>query len=852
VRVPLSWLAEYTDLAPGATGADVAASLVSVGLEEEAIHGGDITGPLVVGRVLSFDEQVQNNGKPIRFCVVDVGRHGQMETEGKHQEIVCGAVNFEVGDLVVVVLPGGELPGGFEVSARQTYGRVSNGMICAEDELGIGHDHTGIVVLSRLLSPEQLEGVQVGDDAIALLGLGEEVVELNVTPDRGYCFSLRGLAREYWHSQGSPEGGYRDPALLSVPVATSDGYAVRLADSAPIDGRTGCDRFVARIVRGIDPNRPSPAWMQRRLTQAGMRPISLAVDVTNYVMLTLGQPLHAYDIASLGGSIEVRRARPGETLTTLDDVERALDPEDLLITDGGGAPLGIAGVMGGATSEVTPATTDVLIEAAHFDPMTVARSSRRHKLVTEASKRFERGVDPALPPAAAQLVVDLLVEHGGGTADPAVTDVDNTEPPEAYQLDVALPARLVGVDYSRPRVVEILRAEGCAVEDGGGDTIEVTPPTWRPDLVDGPDYAEEVARIDGYERIPSIVRTPPSGRGLTHAQRIRRVVANALAARGFVEVLTYPFVGEGVADAFGLPPDDARRFALRVANPLSDEAPLMRTSVLSTLVEALRRNVSRGRRDVALFEVGLVTLPDAGAPHTAPVPGIDHRPDDATIDAIYSAVPAQPRHVAAVMAGEAERSGWWGPGRAASWEDAVESALAVVRAVAAAVDVEPETDHAPWHPGRCARIVLRNDPTRVVGYAGELHPKIVSALGLPARTVALELDVEVLTRASEETTRYHEFSTFPAALTDVALVVADTVTAAEVERSLRSGAGEFLEEIALFDVYAGEQVGDGKSSLAYRLTFRAPDRTLTTEEVNEFRDAAVAAAGNAVGAVQRT
>lgn len=850
MRAPLSWLAEYTDLAAGATGTAVAESFVSVGLEEEAIHGGDIAGPLVVGRVLSFEEQVQQNGRTIRYCVVDVGSHGQMTTEGKHQEIVCGATNFEVGDLVVVVLPGAVLAGGFEIAARRTYGRMSNGMICAEDELGIGHDHTGIIVLTRLLSPEQLDGVQVGDDAIVLLGLGEEVVEVNVTPDRGYCFSMRGLAREYWHSQGSPDGGFRDPARLSVPGPTDDGYAVRLADAAPIDGQAGCDRFVARIVHGIDPTRPSPPWMQRRLTQMGMRPISLAVDVTNYVMLALGQPLHAYDIATLSGSIEVRRARPGETLTTLDDVERTLDPEDLLITDGGEVPLGIAGVMGGATSEVTPSTTDVLIEAAHFDPVTVARSSRRHKLVTEASKRFERGADPALPPAAAQLCVDLLVEHGGGTADPAVTDVDETTPRQAYALDVALPTRVVGVDYPRERVVEILRAEGCVVEDDGGATVRVTPPTWRPDLVDGPDYAEEVARIDGYEKIPSIVRTPPSGRGLTHSQRVRRIVANALVARGFVEVLTYPFVGEGVAEAFGLKADDERRYAVRVANPLSDEAPLMRTSVLSTLVEAVRRNLSRGRKDVALFELGMVTLPGADATHTAPVPGVERRPDDATIQAIYRAVPKQPRHVAAVMAGEAERTGWWGPGRIASWEDAVESALAVARAVAVAVHVEPATDHAPWHPGRCARIVL-TDGT-LVGYAGELHPKALAALGLPARSVALELDVEVLTGASEETTRYHEISTFPAALTDVALVVADTVTAAEVERSLRSGAGDFLEEVALFDAYAGEQVGDGRTSLAYRLTFRAPDRTLTTEEVNGFRDAAVASAGEAVGAVQRT
>ncbi len=508
MRAPLSWLAEYTDVAPGTTGAQVAESFVSVGLEEEAIHGGDISGPVVVGRVLSFDEQRQQNGKTIRYCVVDVGPHGQMKTEGKHQEIVCGATNFEVGDLVVVVLPGATLAGGFSIAARKTYGRMSNGMICAEDELGIGHDHTGIIVLTRRLSPEQLDGVRVGDDAIALLGLGEEVVEVNVTPDRGYCFSMRGLAREYWHSQGSADGGFRDPALLAVPAATDDGYAVRLADAVPIDDQAGCDRFVARVVRGIDPNRPSPPWMQRRLTQMGMRPISLAVDVTNYVMLALGQPLHAYDIAKLSGAIEVRRARPGETLTTLDDVVRTLEPEDLLITDGGDAPLGIAGVMGGATSEVTATTTDVLVEAAHFDPVTVARSSRRHKLVTEASKRFERGVDPALPPAAAQLCVDLLVEHGGGTADPAVTDVDETTPRTAYALEVALPSRLVGVDYPRERIVDILRAEGCEVDDDGGETVRVTPPSWRPDLVDGPDYAEEVARIDGYAKIPSIVRTP--------------------------------------------------------------------------------------------------------------------------------------------------------------------------------------------------------------------------------------------------------------------------------------------------------------------------------------------------------
>ncbi|HOF64253.1 MAG TPA: phenylalanine--tRNA ligase subunit beta, partial [Dermatophilaceae bacterium] len=482
--VPLSWLGELVDLAPGARGVDVAASLVSVGLEEEELHGADITGPLVVGRVLTIEEAVQKNGKTIRYCTVDVGDHGQRVTDGIPQEIVCGATNFEVGDLVVVVLPGATLPGGFQISARKTYGRVSNGMICAEDELGIGSDHSGIIVLERYLGPERAATLQPGDDAIALLGLGEEVVEVNVTPDRGYCFSMRGIAREYWHSQGSPPGAFRDPGLVpGVPADSTEGYAVHLVDSAPLDGVEGCDRYVARIVRGVDPSAPSPEWMKTRLTQLGMRPISLAVDITNYVMMLVGQPLHAFDLATLSGAIGVRRARPGEVLTTLDDVTRTLDPEDLLITDGGQVPLAIAGVMGGATSEVTASTTDILIEAAHFDPITVARSSRRHRLVTEASKRFERGVDPKVTAAAAQLAVDLLVEHGGGVADEGGTDVDLTGPRAAYGLDPTLPARLVGVDYSRERVVEILRQLGCEVADDGGDTISVTPPSWRPDLV---------------------------------------------------------------------------------------------------------------------------------------------------------------------------------------------------------------------------------------------------------------------------------------------------------------------------------------------------------------------------------
>jgi phenylalanyl-tRNA synthetase beta chain len=850
--MPLSWLAEYTDVPHGVTGAQVAAALVSVGIEEEDLHGGGITGPLVVGRVLEFEEQVQKNGKPIRYCVVDVGQHGQMLTEGKHQEIVCGATNFEVGDLVVVVLPGGVLPGGFEISARKTYGRVSNGMICAEDEIGLGEDHAGIIVLQDLLGEEEAAGLKPGDDVIALLGLGEETIEANVTPDRGYCFSVRGLAREYWHSQGSLAGRYRDPALLETPAPNDSGYRVVIDDERPLDGNAGCDRYVARIIRGIDPTRPSPRWMQKRLVQMGMRPISLAVDVTNYVMLAVGQPLHAFDVDKLSGSIVVRRALPGERLTTLDNVERTLDPEDLLITDGGKHPLAIAGVMGGASSEVGDSTTNVLIESAHFDPTTVARSSRRHRLVTEASKRFERVVDPELAPAAAQLAVDLLVRYGGGSVDDGVTDVDHTTPRAPFLLDVGEPARIVGHDYSRERVLQIVRDLGCALDETGpgtdGDHVLVTPPSWRPDLVDGPDYAEEVARIDGYNDIPSVIPTPSQGRGLTHGQHVRRLVADALAGAGCTEVLTYPFVSEGLADELMLPADDDRRRAVRLANPISEERPLLRTSVLSTLVDALRRNIARGHKDVALFELGLVFRPH-GPLARAPIPSIESRPDDETLERLRSAVPDQPRHAAVIATGHAEHAGWWGPGRLVDWSDAVAAVQAVAGALPVPVVVANDPGHAPWHPGRCARITLEDGT--LVGHAGELHPKVLTALELPARTVAAEVDVDVLTDASDRAVQAQAFSTYPPALTDVALLVDVDVPAADVEAALRRGAGRDLEVVTLFDVYEGEQVGAGHKSLAYRLTFRAPDRTLTTEEVNRFRDAAVAEAARAVGATQR-
>ena len=865
MRVPTSWLTELVDVPAGVDGAQIAADLVGVGLEEEGLYGGELTGPLVVGRVLDKTDEPQKNGKTIHFCHVDVGPHGQRLTDGVPQEIVCGAHNFEAGDWVVVVLPGAVLPGGFTITARKTYGHPSNGMIVSEAELGMSDNHDGIIVLTELLAdqPEVLAGLEPGQDAIALLGLNEQVVEVNVTPDRGYCFSIRGIAREYALATRRPDA-LRDPVAIDVPDGPP-GYPVRLIDERPIDGVLGCDRYVARVVRGVDVQAATPRWMARRLSQCGMRPISLAVDVTNYLMLLTGQPLHAFDLDKLSGAIEVRRARPGERLTTLDDVDRALDPEDLLITDGGHTPLVIAGVMGGANCEVDAATTNVLIEAAHFDPISIARSSRRHRLVSEASKRFERGVDPAITAAVAELAVNMLVEFGGGRSDPQVTDQRPDDWQQPAPVEIAFrtasawegiqPAAVTdgavphGLDHAS--VVRSLGDLGCEVTEADvPGMVVVRPPSWRPDLRNGPDLVEEVARLRGYELIPSVLPTAPGGRGLTRRQRSTARVSAMLADAGLVEVLSYPFVSTKVFDQLGYPHDDPRRDAVRLANPLSDERPLMHTTVLSTLLDTLRLNVNRGFADCGLYEIGLVYRPRADAPPAPELP-VRHRPDDDQLDLLQAGVPAQPRHVALALAGNAVPAGPWAPARPYDAHDAI--ALAVAIGTTLGVTLSPAAAQvAPWHPGRCAALLLPNGAGHaVIGHAGQLHPKAAAALSLPAGTCAAELDLDALIAAAGDPVQARPLSTFPVATSDVALEVTEDVPGAALAEALREGAGPLVESLTLFDVYRGDQVGAGSKSVAFRLGWRAPDRTLTTAEVSAARDAAVAVAVARFGAVQR-
>lgn len=840
MRVPLSWLAEYVDLPPGTSLEDVHAALVRVGLEEEDVHTFDLEGPIVVGEVLEFVEEPQSNGKTIRWCQVRVAPDGETAADGGDavHGIVCGARNFFVGDKVVVTLPGAVLPGPFPIAARKTYGHVSDGMIASTRELGLGDDHEGILRLSTL-------GIDapVGTDAIALLGLDDAAVEINVTPDRGYAFSIRGVAREYAHATGAV---FRDPAGQAAAADVSgDAFPVEIRDDAPIRGRVGASVFATRIVRGIDPTRPTPAWMIARLKLAGIRSLSLPVDITNYVMLELGQPIHGYDLDALQGGIVVRRAQPGETLETLDGKVRTLHAEDLLITDDRGA-IGLAGVMGGATTEIGDATRNVLIEAANFDPVSIARTARRHKLPSEASKRFERGVDPAIAGAAAARVAQLLVDLAGGTADAGGSLIHEAPEREAILLPAGYVSELIGVEYTDDEVRDALAEVGGRVTpvDGG---LEVVPPTWRPDLTAKADLAEEVARLLGYDRIPSVLPVAPPGRGLTRSQRVRRVVADALAAAGATEVLAFPFVTEAENAQFGSV-DGSPVASVKLANALDASTPFLRRSLLPGLIGVARRNLSRGLTDLDVFELGLVFLPETGRTYgSAELPNGWERPSDTVLGELNAGIPAQPRHVAVLLTGDLRPKQ---PGRVAELAG-IADALDAVRRIAHAAGAEVEFAqgaHQALHPGRTAEVRVAG---QVVGYAGELHPTLTAEADLPRVVAVAEVDLDAILVLTDPSVEARPIGTLPAATQDLSLVVAADVPASRVAGAVREGAGELLESLHLVDDYRGQGVPEGAKSLTFALRFRAADRTLTAAEASEAKLAGAALAAERTGAAIR-
>ncbi|HHU45963.1 MAG TPA: phenylalanine--tRNA ligase subunit beta [Actinomycetales bacterium] len=812
--VPQSWVTDVVAAAnPGwsVTPDELDAGFVRVGFETEGHEPlPPVTGPLVFGVVDSIEELTEFK-KPIRYCKVNVG---DANGTGERQGIICGATNFAEGDTVVVALPGTVLPGDFAIGSRETYGRMSEGMICSESELGLTDASSGILTLPA-------ESGAPGEDARAFLGLDDELFEVNVTPDRGYALSLRGLGREI---ASAFDLEYADPAEVeALPV---EGSALEI-DLRP---ETDAIRFGLRRVTGVDPEAETPWWMRRRLLLAGQRSVNLPTDITNYVMLLLGQPMHAFDGGAIAGGLTVRNAEPGETLTTLDHVERKLDPEDVVICDDTGIQ-SLAGVMGGVTSEIADGTTDVLFEAAIWSPLRVFRTGRRHKLSSESSRRYERNVDPALVEPSLDLACRLLAEIGGGTVEPGRTIVGDVPAPATIEFPVDRPSSVAGVEYSRETVIARLEEVGCSVEVSScGAKLMVTPPSWRPDLTMSADLVEEVLRLEGLEDIPVVLPVAPAGRGLTPRQQLRRSVGHALAHNGYLEILPTPFTANDVFDVWGLADDDPRRNTVKVINPLESDRAQLGTTLLPAMLDSLRRNVSRGQVDLSLYGVAQVSLPQGSG--MSSMPDVSGLPDAEELRELRESLPAQPLHVAAVACGRVQLDTPWGEGRDYGAVDAIEAARLVFRAA----DLEPtvrNAEHLPWHPGRCAEFSVDG---RVVGYAGELHPKVIAAAGLPERTCAMELDLDALPLS--EHLPAPVLSPFPAVHQDLALVVSDEVPAADVEATVREGAGELLESIRIFDVYRSEQLGEGRRSLAFSLRFRAKDRTLTEDEASRGRLAA--------------
>jgi phenylalanyl-tRNA synthetase beta chain len=816
MRAPLSWLKEFVDIPASLSAEDISQELVRVGFEvEEVIYQGkDVQGPLSFGEVLSIEE-ITEYKKPIRYVGLDCG-------EGQTRYVICGATNFAVGDIVLVALPGAVLPGDFAIAARETYGKTSNGMICSSRELALSDEHAGIMVFDK-------EQVSVKDDVRKTLQIEDVVFDIAVNPDRGYALSIRGVAREI---AGAFDLKFVDPIEQVRGISFKDtGKGVQ----PKIEDKESASIFYLRTLSHFDSSALTPLWMRRRIEKMGMRSISLVVDITNYVMLEFGQPLHAFDRSKIKGALRVKRAEKSEKFTTLDGQERVLDPLDLVISDDHSA-LALAGTMGGLHSEITDQTTEIALEAVRFNPVAIAQNSRRHRISSEASRRLERGVDPSLAELASARFVQLLTEHSSAQHVETVC-VGAANYPSAFLFDPADISKILGFEVKPEEVIRTLKIVGCDIDK----KWNVTPPSWRPDLLSTSDLAEEVARLIGYDSIPSILPDRPLHAALTTKQKRRRKITQFLANRGFAEVLTFPFTNQKSIDELGFLGPRATTYAL--ANPMSEENPLLRVHIVPGLLEVAARNTSRGAKDFAIFEVGSIfrstqKLEKSISPET------NKRPSDQVISEIFASVPMQTEMLAALMVGKKEVEDWQGISEPYTWRDAIAFSQEILELCHLEYEVK-RSDLAPWHPGRCAELLVNGV---VVMHAGEIHPRILAQYGLPPRSSAFGINMTLLPDAPM--VRPSRVGVMPAATQDVALVVDAHVSADDVLNALKEGAGPLLESISLFDRY--DKIGDGKLSLAFTLTFRSEDRTLTGEEVSEMRELATALAAKRCGAVVRT
>ena len=818
MKIPLSWIREFATLPKDVDLERLENAFVSVGFEVEGIdvQGSNLTGPLVVARVINIEELVGNK-KPIRYVELDCG-------EAKTRFVICGATNFAVGDLVVAALPGAILPGDFAISARETYGKTSNGMICSARELGMSDEHSGIIVLP-------IDCAKVGANAVDLLEINDVIFDIAVNPDRGYALSVRGLARELAAALGCK---YQDPAHS---VKTSEYEVNKKGIQISVEDKASLSIIYIRTISDFKATTPTPLWMSRRIEKCGMRSISLAVDITNYVMLELGQPLHAFDADVLHGGLRVSGVGRYQKLITLDKVDRKLFGDELLICDDSG-PQALAGTMGGLNSEVTNATKKIALEAAHFYPNRVAKNSRLHGLSSEASRRIERGTDSALTSIASARATQLLEELAGakfiGTSYAGTVSKKSSIKINSKKID-----ELIGFTYSSKQIKDALVAIGCKVV-GSGLNLSITAPSWRPDLNTTADFAEEIARLNDYALIPSSLPIGKKGAQLNQLQQRKRVVAQMLASQGLTEVINYPFTNQEMVDLLGFTGDRAKSF--KIANPMSEEYPLLRTHLIPGLLTTLQRNLSRGAKNVAIFEIGSV-FRNTSVTAKAIEPDLNKKPSAKVIEEIYAGVPKQMLFVGGLLTGESVKSGWQGKGLTFTWQDAVAKAIEIVELSGNNYELIA-TELAPWHPGRCAEIKVNG---KAVAHAGELHPRVCSALNLPERTCVFAVILSELPFVKHN--HQQKIWSFPAVVQDVALVVDENVTAASVEQALVEGAGELLESVELFDRY--DQIGGGKISLAFTLTFRSSDQTLTADQVAKFRDSAISIASKKCGAQLR-
>jgi phenylalanyl-tRNA synthetase beta chain len=800
VRVPLSWLAVHVDVdVPAAALAD---KLTFAGIEIETVHrvGDDLAG-ILTARVL----EVTPHPDADRLVLV------RIETGGEDRSVVCGARNFAPGDVVPWAAPGAKLPGGVEIGRRKVRGALSDGMLASARELGVFDDHSGILVL-----PPDTE---VGVDVVEAVELRDTVLDVKTAPNRGDILSMRGIAREVALLLGTE----LKPLDLSVPEA---GPPAGDLASVAVEDTEGCPLYAARVVQGLDAARPSPLWMARRLYLYGQRPLGAVVDVTNYLLLDQGQPLHAFDLDLVPGRrIVVRRAGEGETVRTLDGRDRALTTQDTVITSGEQV-LALAGIMGGEDTEVRPTTTDVLIESAHFPPAVVRRTMRRLGMSTEGGQRWARGVDPAGAEPVCDQAARLMASLAGGTvaagrlrAGPGVGER------ETIRLDWARSATRLGAPTDPEFAAAHLRAYGCRTEVTDRRTVLAVPPSWRFDLELWADLEEEVARGWGYDQLPATLPGATGGR-LTATQRLRRQAREVLAGMGVTEVQTLPFLSQADLDRLGLPAGDPRRRTLRLANPLSEEAPELRTTLLPGLAEVARRSLARGLDGVAVHELGAVFLPNPG-----------------------EELPAEPLTLGAVLAGQAPAGRYDDPRRPFDFADV----KGVVEGLVAALGVPGVGYRAeeplPFHPGRCATVLLEGRP---VGLLGQLHPRVAAAYELPAAAFAVELELAPLLDAVPGMRPAATPSPYPELSFDVAFLVPPGVAASALEDALREAGGDLLARLTLFDAYQGPPLPPGHRNLAYRVALQAADRTLTDADGAATRDRMAALAAERWQAVLRT